>query len=527
MATEEDEDVDKDRMVKGVVPPPRHPLDPKKLFDAEGKVQIKNLTEHLLKEGRLRKEDALKIITTCGKLWKREPNILALKDPITVCGDVHGQYFDLIRLIEAGGAPTETKYLFLGDYVDRGCFSTEVVFFMMAHKIVYTKTWYMLRGNHECRHLTSFFNFKEECMYKYDEEIYDAVMDAFDNLPIAATINKKFLCVHGGLSPDISSLKDIAEVDRFREVPREGAFCDLLWADPVDTDKDKDDGNDSDDEPTTWFAYNDARQCSYVFGIDAVKTFLTKNKLTAIIRAHEAQLEGYKMHMVNETSGIPRVITIFSAPNYCDVYKNKGAVLKFDNELLNIRQFVCSPHPYYLPNFMDVFTWSLPFVAEKVTDMLVNILAVDPDEAPLAGHSGTSGADTVAVPSNVAVGKADEKKTILQKRGGVLREKVLAATKLMRMFKTMREERENLLKLKQLTPSGKVPFGLIRAGPAAITKAVKDFQGARNADKPNERMPGSAPTPRDSRARNRGFSSVGVTKSGTKKKKKRDKAAAD
>merc|ERR1719483_1197875 len=80
------------------------------------------------------------------------------------------------------------------------------------------------------------------------------------------------------------------------------------------------------------------------------------------------------MHFVNQQSQIPRVITIFSAPNYCDVYKNKGACLKFDNELLNIRQFVCSPHPYYLPNFMDVFSWSLPFVAEKVTDMLWQIL---------------------------------------------------------------------------------------------------------------------------------------------------------
>ena len=81
--------------------------------------------------------------------------------------------------------------------------------------------------------------------------------------------------------------------------------------------------------------------------------------------------------MINEQTQISRVITIFSAPNFCDVYKNKGACLRFDNELLNIRLFVASSHPYYLPNFMDLFTWSLPFVAEKVTHMLYSILSYE------------------------------------------------------------------------------------------------------------------------------------------------------
>merc|ERR1711907_841838 len=87
-----------------------------------------------------------------------------------------------------------------------------------------------------------------------------------------------------------------------------------------------------------------------------------------------AQIEGYKMHQVNPSTGFPTVITIFSAPNYCDVYNNKAAILKFDNNTLNILQFNCSPHPYHLPNFMDVFTWSMPFVIEKVTEMLYFIL---------------------------------------------------------------------------------------------------------------------------------------------------------
>merc|ERR1719411_545898 len=386
-----DMEAEDDRPIKDVVAPPRFPLAHNKLFRADGSIDLEVLGEHLNREGRLNLDDAFYLVSETTKLYKKEPNLLVLDDPITVCGDIHGQFYDFLRLLEAGGDPADTQYLFLGDYVDRGCFATECVFFICAHKITYTNSFYNIRGNHECRHLTSFFNFKDECLYKYNLELYDAIMDMFDCLPIAATINGKFLCCHGGLSPDISTPDDIKELDRFQEVPREGPFCDLLWADPVDDEKaDADDNYEDDDElmdaePTTWFAYNETRQCSYVFGIDAVTTFLKKNNLTAVIRAHEAQFDGYKMQMINEQTQIPRVITIFSAPNYCDVYKNKGACLKFDNELLNIRQFVSSPHPYYLPNFMDVFTWSLPFVAEKVTDMLYSIVSYENTEAPEVG----------------------------------------------------------------------------------------------------------------------------------------------
>jgi len=337
----------------------------------------------------------------------------------------------------------------------------------------------MIRGNHECRHLTSFFNFKDECLYKYNLELYDAIMACFDNLPISATINGKFLCCHGGLSPDISTLGDIEDLDRFQEVPREGPFCDLLWADPVDDEKDEDQDYDDPDsidaEPTTWFAYNETRQCSYVFGIDAVTTFLRKNQLTAIIRAHEAQFDGYKMQMINEQTQIPRVITIFSAPNYCDVYKNKGACLKFDDELLNIRQFVSSPHPYYLPNFMDVFTWSLPFVAEKVTDMLYSILAYEGQDV----IDSTDGKVSIA----------NQQSDVLQKKGGVLKDKVVAVTKLMRMYKVLKENQNNIIKLKQLSPNGKIPSGVLQGGANAIDKAISSFREAQKADKVNEARP--------------------------------------
>merc|ERR1719249_270749 len=420
----EDDAEDEDRFIKDVLAPPRFPLAHNKLFRDDGSIDLEVLGDHLNREGRLSNEDAFYLIKTATELYKAEPNLLRLRDPITVCGDIHGQFFDLLRLLEAGGDPAETQYLFLGDYVDRGCFATECVLLLCAHKITYPDSFFMLRGNHECRHLTSFFNFKDECKYKYDEDFYDAVMSMFDNLPISATINGKFLCCHGGLSPDISTLDDILQLDRFREVPREGPFCDLLWADPVDEEKADEYDDDEEMEMTTWFSYNETRQCSYIFGIDAVRTFLRKNNLTAVIRAHEAQFDGYKMQMVNEQTQIPRVITIFSAPNYCDVYKNKGACLKFDNELLNIRQFVSSPHPYYLPNFMDVFTWSLPFVAEKVTDMLYSIVSYENDDGDEAGPESTV---QITNPSN---------------RNNVLKGKVVAATKLMRMYKVLKENQD-------------------------------------------------------------------------------------
>jgi len=195
--------------------------------------------------------------------------------------------------------------------------------------------------------------------------------------------------------------------------------------------------------------------------------------LTAIIRAHEAQFDGYKMQFINEQTSIPRVITIFSAPNYCDVYKNKGACLKFDDELLNIRQFVNSPHPYYLPNFMDVFTWSLPFVAEKVTDMLHSILSFEPNEE---------------VDDDVTV-KAQGPSEVLRKKGGVLKDKVVAVTKLMRMVRLLQENQNNIVKLKQLSPNRQLPSGILQGGQAAIEKALSSFNDAKRADKPNDAMP--------------------------------------
>jgi serine/threonine-protein phosphatase 2B catalytic subunit len=254
-----------------------------------------------------------------------------LQDPVTVVGDLHGQFYDMVKMLDVGGSPETTKYLFLGDYVDRGSFSVEVVLLLFSLKLNFPGTIFMLRGNHECRQMTAFFNFRAECLYKYDLDTYELFMN----------------------------------LHRFTEPPRVGLFCDILWSDPVEDEK---------GHTTQKFLNNDVRGCSYFFGQSATNAFLQRNKLLSILRAHEAQFDGYKMHKWNGPSEFPVVITIFSAPNYCDVYNNKGAIIKFESNTLNILQFNYTPHPYILPNFMDIFTWSVPFVAEKIVEMLYNVL---------------------------------------------------------------------------------------------------------------------------------------------------------
>ena len=306
-----------ERVIKTVVHPPTHRLTMAEVFDSKGKPRMDVLKQHFIQEGRLTDEVALRIINEGAALLRQEKTMIDIEAPVTVCGDIHGQFYDLMKLFEVGGPPEKTKYLFLGDYVDRGYFSVECLVFLWALKILYPTTFFLLRGNHECRHLTEYFTFKQECKIKYSEKIYDAAMESFDCLPLAALMNGQFLCVHGGLSPEIHTLDDIRRLDRFREPPAFGPMCDLLWSDPTE-----DFGNEK--EPKEHFTHNTVRGCSYFFSYAACCDFLQQNNLLSIIRAHEAQDGGYRMYKKAPNTGFPSLITIFSAPNYLDVYNNKG-----------------------------------------------------------------------------------------------------------------------------------------------------------------------------------------------------------
>ncbi|KAG8529650.1 uncharacterized protein KY384_005131 [Bacidia gigantensis] len=433
------------------------------------KPNLQFLKQHFYREGRLKEEQALWIIEQGTKVLEAEPNLLEMDAPITVCGDVHGQYFDLMKLFEVGGDPAETRYLFLGDYVDRGYFSIECVLYLWSLKIWYPNTLWLLRGNHECRHLTDYFTFKLECKHKYSEKIYEACMTSFCALPLAAIMNKQFLCIHGGLSPELHTLEDLKNIDRFREPPTHGLMCDILWADPLE--------EFGQEKTSEFFVHNHVRGCSYFFSYPSACAFLEKNNLLSVIRAHEAQDAGYRMYRKTRTTGFPSVMTIFSAPNYLDVYNNKAAVLKYENNVMNIRQFNCTPHPYWLPNFMDVFTWSLPFVGEKITDMLIAILNTCSkeeleDDTPISSTG----------PASPPIEESAEAKR------RQIKNKVLAIGRLSRVFQVLREESERVTELKTAS-GGRLPAGTLMLGAEGIKQAIHSFEDARKVDLQNEKLP--------------------------------------
>ncbi|VDB96282.1 unnamed protein product [Peniophora sp. CBMAI 1063] len=388
------------------------------------------IREHFLREGRLREEHVMSILRQATDLLSSEANVLKVKSPVTVVGDIHGQYYDLMKIFEVGGSWNDNNYLFLGDYVDRGCFGIECLLYLYVLKLWYPEKIFLMRGNHECAHLTEYFTFKRECLHKYSEKVYQACCESFNALPIAALLDSKFFCVHGGISPELNTLSDLDRLNRFQEPGSFGLLCDLLWSDPIpnfghETEPSQ---NGPGVAPGTLWLNNDVRGCSYFFTYEAVIKFLERNNLLGVIRGHEAQDAGYTMFRKTPTKKFPSVITVFSAPNYLDVYHNRGAVLKYANKNITIRQYHARPHPYWLPNFMDAFTWSLPFVGQKIVDALLAILKVCSEEE----------LEDISSDEEEAEGAGAASESDLAARRQEIKNKILVVGKMQRLFQILR-----------------------------------------------------------------------------------------
>lgn len=247
------------------------------------------------------------------EIFLEQPSLLKLSAPVKVVGDLHGQFNDLLRIMKLSGLPPHSNYLFLGDYVDRGKQSLETLLLLLCFKIKYPENFFMLRGNHESANITKIYGFYDECKRRLNLKCWKLFVDVFNTLPIAALISDKIFCIHGGLSPHLQSLEQIEQIHRPTDIPEQGLLADLLWSDP---------------DPSVQEWSESDRGVSYCFGKKVVDSFTKKFKLDLIIRGHMVVEDGY------EFFARKKLVTVFSAPNYCGEFNNWGAVMSVDNKLL-------------------------------------------------------------------------------------------------------------------------------------------------------------------------------------------------
>ncbi|KAJ9549194.1 hypothetical protein OSB04_021737 [Centaurea solstitialis] len=307
---------------------------------------VKQMMDDFKNQKCLHKRYAFQIVLQTREILLALPSLVDINvtdgKHFTVCGDVHGQFFDLLNIFELNGLPSEENpYLFNGDFVDRGSFSLEVILTLFAFKCMSPSAIHLSRGNHESKSMNKIYGFEGEVRSKLNDKFVELFAEVFCYLPLAHVINDKIFVVHGGLfSTDGVKLSDIRKIDRFCEPPEEGLMCELLWSDP---------------QPNPGRGPS-KRGVGLSFGGDVTKRFLKDNNLDLVVRSHEVKDEGYEI----EHDG--KLITVFSAPNYCDQMGNKGAFIRFEAPTMEpkIVTFSAVPHPdvkpmAYASNFLRMF----------------------------------------------------------------------------------------------------------------------------------------------------------------------------
>ena len=260
-------------------------------------LQLKNITNML--------EDAIDVFDNEGVL-------IDVPSDIHVVGDIHGNIDDLLRIFEKFGYPPKTKYLFLGDYEDRGRYGLEVVIFLLSLKVKYPKFIFMIRGNHEILHVSQNYGFLSECQMKYTSILFYQIHQIFRKLPIVAVVAKRIICVHGGIGPELANIKNLRSMMKVPEVRESSLLTDIIWSDPKEKEEQ--------------FTPND-RGCGYYFNAKALDKFLKENDLDLLIRSHEL-CNGYNFPFADTE----QCITVFSNSDYCGK-KNNAAVINISATL--------------------------------------------------------------------------------------------------------------------------------------------------------------------------------------------------
>lgn len=510
-----------ERPIGHVPSPSNHRLTTMELFSVGGGGGAKRLPDpdlimnHFVREGRLTRDCATEILLQIRTAFLYEKNVVTVPSPAYVIGDIHGQFYDLLHLFRSTGLPGqgENNFVFLGDYVDRGTFSCEVCLVLFVCKLRWPKKVTLLRGNHETRAMTSYHNFQKEATHKYGASVYEMFMEVFDHLPLAAIVEPqeekkeisssstaslsqvgRVFCCHGGLSPAFKTIDEIQALDRFQEPEDDGAICDLIWADPVVDDKFFNQN----------FSRNKERGCSVVFGYNPIYDFLEFNNLSFIVRAHQVEEKGYReLHFSQAPPGRthPMVITLFSAPNYCDSYENMAAYLSIGKDEYNFHQYTWQQHPYCLPDFSNAIKFSLPFIAENIMKFLVGIIetvqATDLDKDDI--EDGNAEADDAEAEKTLdtklrAVGKS----FILLKK---MRE--TSMTKLGNIIEQQKLHQQQSTSLVSGETQNRIDAARSRGGRRKVQRVVSDlsdivrmasehFKQAKALDADNERFHGRA-----------------------------------
>ncbi|KAI5192669.1 serine/threonine-protein phosphatase 4 catalytic subunit [Nematocida sp. AWRm77] len=271
------------------------------------------MEEKLLTYHKLTKKELRAVCSKAMDVLHLESNIVRIDPPVVVCGDIHGQYNDLLTIFQINGTPRRTKYVFLGDYVDRGSNSVETISLLLLYKVMYPQNIMLLRGNHESRELTETYGLYKEVLTRYAScDVWKLLCEVFNYLPLACLIGNRIFCVHGGISPFALTFDKILRINRFVDLPSSGPMADMLWSDPGYMPG----------------CFPSDRGAGYIFGPDVVQKFLYLNDVHIVCRSHQLVNEGYRFAFTNR-----ELVTVWSAPNYCNRMGNKATFLRVGKNL--------------------------------------------------------------------------------------------------------------------------------------------------------------------------------------------------